>query len=142
MSLAGCDHDFRIPVAVEVSGRGARTAEERGVECEEVAQPCSPVAAVDPLLAEDPDLGRGAGPRCRHDLRAAIVIEIGKCHTHAALEEPRVRREAADRRAVGLVDGDLLIRPVLDRRPRRVRRRASAHADLGAAVAIEITDRE
>src|SRR5207247_6161669 len=126
----------------DIAGRDTRTSEKQRVERQEVTKACAPVPPVDPLLAENPDLGRRAGPGGRNDLRAVVAIEVGERHPNPALEEPRIGREAADGRPAGLVDRDSLIRAILNRRPRSIRRWAAAQHDLGTPVTVQISDGE
>ena len=70
-----------------------------------------------------------------------VAVEIGERDANAALEEAGIRRERADRRSVGFVNRDALIRPVGNGRPRRSGRAAAEH-DLCLPVTVEITGGE
>src|SRR5439155_6866963 len=102
-------HDLRLPVSVDVPGGDADAAAKGRLTGQDMGLPRAAVTAVDPLLAEDADLGLHPGPGRRHELRTAVPVEVGERHPDAALEQARVGAEARHDRAVGLVDRDALV---------------------------------
>src|SRR5205823_2673535 len=137
----GRANDLRVAVPVDVARRDADAAVERRLEGEEVAEPRPAVAAVHPLLAEDPDLGLHPGAWCGHELGAAVAIDIAEGDANATLEQSGIGREAPGGGAVRLVDDNRLVRPVRRRRPGRRRGAATEH-DLRFAVAVEVARRK
>ena len=106
-----------------------------------MAEPRPAVAAVHPLLAEDPDLGLHPRAWCGHELGAAVAIDIAEGDANATLEQSGIGREAPVGGAVRLVDDNRLVRPVRRRRPGR-RRGSATEDDLRFAVAVEVARRE